>query len=155
MNTKDSSFAGLITPNCVDAKISAQDWQEAIEYGGKLLVRAGYCTPNYIEAMKQAVTDLGPYIVIAPGVAMPHARAESGVLSPGLSVCTLANPVSFGHKHNDPVDLVISFATLKADAHLVTLRQIVALLQDEARVAEVRQAPDSAALYQALTRKTN
>lgn len=54
----------------------ADDYKEAIRIGGNLLVNDGKATPEYASAMIDAVQEFGPYIVIAPGIAMPHARPE-------------------------------------------------------------------------------
>lgn len=147
----NSSFESLITPSLVRAAAEVDDWRAAVEIVGGLLQEDGACTPEYVEAMKQAVVDLGPYMVVAPGVAMPHARPEAGVLRAGLAVATLATPVPFGHEANDPVRLVIGFAAIDKDAHLATIQQIVALLQDSERTAAVHAARTDDELYAALT----
>lgn len=46
--------------------------------GGELLEKSGAIEPRYIDAMINTVKEIGPYIVIAPGIAMPHARPEAG-----------------------------------------------------------------------------
>ncbi|MBV7362997.1 PTS sugar transporter subunit IIA [Actinomycetaceae bacterium TAE3-ERU4] len=147
----NSSFAGIITPECVKATAEVNDWRDAVKIVGGLLKDSEICTDGYVEAMQQAVIDLGPYMVVAPGVAMPHARPEAGVIKPGIAVATLTTPVNFGHKKNDPVNLVIGFAAIDKDAHLKTLQQIVALLQDEERTKAVRNAKTDEELYAALT----
>ena len=84
----------------------------------------------------------GPYIVIAPGLALAHARPGPEVRHDGLSVVTLAEPVEFGHAHNDPVSVVIGLAGVAADAHL-------------SAVAELANAFNDSAAIQALARATN
>ncbi|OUZ11970.1 hypothetical protein BHE97_03605 [Aeromicrobium sp. PE09-221] len=130
------------SPELLGTRIAATDWTDAVRAAGQLLVDAGRCTTGYVEAMQDAVRDLGPYMVVAPGVAMPHARPESGVLAPGVAIVTLASPVAFGHAANDPVDLVIAFAAIDKDAHLATLQRIVSLIQDDATLGALRSAPD-------------
>lgn len=145
-----TGLAGVVTADTVRARIAVTSWEEAVRASGELLVRAGACEPPYVEAMEQAVRDLGPYIVLAPGVAMPHARPESGVVRPGIAVVTLDTPVPFGHAANDPVDLVIPFAAVDKEAHLETLQRLVALLQDETALAQVRAASTDEELCAAL-----
>ncbi len=43
------------------------------------------------------------HIVIAPGIALPHARPEDGVIDSTVAVVRLAEPVNFGNEDNDPV----------------------------------------------------
>ncbi|QVQ53837.1 PTS sugar transporter subunit IIA [Spiractinospora alimapuensis] len=145
-----AGLAGVVTADTIRARIAVTSWEEAVRASGELLVRAGACEPPYVEAMEQAVRDLGPYIVLAPGVAMPHARPEAGVVRPGIAVVTLDTPVPFGHAANDPVDLVIPFAAVDKDAHLATLQRLVALLQDQTALDRVREATTDEELCTAL-----
>ena len=53
------------------------------------MVKNGTIEERYIDGMIETVKNLGPYIVIAPGVALPHARPEDGVIEPSMSLVTL------------------------------------------------------------------
>jgi PTS system ascorbate-specific IIA component len=64
------------------------------------------------------VEEQGPYIVLAPGVALAHARPEDGARRLGLGVAVLTKPVTFGHPTNDPVDVVFAFGSPDKDAHV-------------------------------------
>ena len=46
--------------------------------------------------MIDVVRDMGPYIVLAPGLAMPHARPEMGAKQVGAALVTLEKPIDFG-----------------------------------------------------------
>ncbi len=107
-----------LTPEMVRLQIHAADWEAAVRTAGVLLVDAGYVSPNYIEAMINAVHEMGPYMVLAPGLALAHARPEDGVLKMGISLVTLAAPVNFGSEANDPVALVIAFGGTDHKSHL-------------------------------------
>lgn len=124
--------------------VEAQSWREAVRAAGQLLVDTGCATAEYPAAMETAVVDLGPYIVIAPGVAMPHARPESGATRAGVAVVTLDRPVEFGHAANDPVSVVIAFAALDKDAHISVMQSIVRLVGDEAALTGLRAATTDA-----------
>lgn len=135
-----ADHGGLFAASTVRARVSAASWSDAIEAAGALLVESGSCDRSYVGAMRAAVSELGPYVVVAPGVAMPHARPEQGVHAPGVALATLDKPVKFGHPDNDPVDLVIPFAAVDKRSHLDTLRRLSELLADPAAVAAVRGA---------------
>ena len=51
--------------------------------------RCWFTEPTYTEAMIDVVRDMGPYIVLAPGLAMPHARPEMGAKQVGTALVTL------------------------------------------------------------------
>ncbi len=57
---------------------SVETWPQALEICGKPLLDAGVIAPEYITAIVQQHQKLGPYYVLAPGLAMPHARPEEG-----------------------------------------------------------------------------
>ena len=55
----------------VPALLSPED---VIRYSGKILVEAGKVEEQYVNEMIESYRKLGPYMVMAPGLAMPHAR---------------------------------------------------------------------------------
>jgi PTS system ascorbate-specific IIA component len=80
--------------------------------------------------MVAAIETLGPYVVLAPGLALAHARPSPAVRRTGLSWLTLASPVAFGHATNDPVRLVVGLAACDHEAHVAALSRLAALLGD-------------------------
>jgi PTS system ascorbate-specific IIA component len=138
----------------VTAKAVASDWRAAVRLAGELLVEAGLATDDYVDAMQEAREELGPYMVVAPGVAMPHARPARGVLAPGVALVTLAAPVPFGHTSNDPVDVVIAFSALNKSAHVATLQRIAALVADADALSAIRTASDDSELLAALAERS-
>lgn len=118
----------------------AQDWREAVRLGGQLLVSVGAAKPEYIEGMIECAEELGPYIVIGPGLAMPHARPEKGALKTWFSLVTLKTPVEFGNPDNDPVDVLFSFSATDKDAHIEALRQMATLCGDEDTFRKIQEA---------------
>lgn len=116
----------------IATNVAASDWREAIRCAGDGLVAGGVTTEDYTEQMIEAVEEHGPYIVIAPGVALAHARPSESVKKGGLSWVSLASPVEFGHKSNDPVSLVIGLAALDHTAHIEVLRAVAGILSNPA-----------------------
>ena len=92
--------------------------------------------------MVDMVKQLGPYMVIAPGIALAHARPESGARRIGLTLITLATPVCFGNAVNDPVDIVVALAALDNNSHVQLLARLARFLDDETNLAALRQAKD-------------
>jgi mannitol/fructose-specific phosphotransferase system IIA component (Ntr-type) len=90
--------------------------------------------------MVNTTKELGPYIVIAPGVAIPHSRPEDGVISPCMAFVKLASPVEFGNKENDPVHLLFALGALDHEQHVDALRQIAEVLMDEKKSKKLFEA---------------
>ena len=118
----------------------AADWRDAIRLAGDALVDSGCTTAEYTDAMIRMVDDHGPYIVIAPGLALAHARPGPEVRCDGLSVVTLAEPVEFGHAHNDPVRVVIGLAGVAAEGHLEAVAQLANAFNDAAAIPALAAA---------------
>ena len=118
----------LLNPQVVKLKAEADDWREAVRIAGNLLVENGLVEKVYVQAMIDLVEELGHYIVIMPGLALPHARASDGVLKNGLSLVTLKEPVFFNHPQNDPVHVLIAFCAQGNDTHLEVLARLARIL---------------------------
>jgi mannitol operon transcriptional antiterminator len=135
-----SNLTDMLPRDMIALKVSVGDWQEAVRVAGKLLVDSGAAEPRYVPAMIRMVEEIGPYIVIAPGIAIPHARPEEGAKKSSLSFVTLDPPVNFGNEHNDPVSIVIAFAAPRKEGHLEALKEVARLLEDSDRVERLKQA---------------
>jgi len=120
-----------LTKEQIAIQVKVEDWEGAVRAGGELMAEAGLCEPRYVEAMVQAVKDMGPYMVLAPGIALAHARPEDGMLAVGMSLITLADPVEFGSEANDPVRLVISFGGVDKEKHVGMLQELSRFLVEE------------------------
>jgi len=121
-----------LTPDMIALQVRVADWRQAVRAGGELLVKAGKCEVRYVDAMIKAVEEMGPYMVLAPGLALAHARPEDGVKQVGMSIITLATPVEFGSESNDPVKLVISFGGVDNKSHIGMLQELAEFLMEPA-----------------------
>jgi PTS system ascorbate-specific IIA component len=129
-----------LTASAVTIDAVASDWRQAVERAGEALVRAGSTTPEYTPRMIQVIDEFGAYIVIAPGLALAHARPGPDVLRDGLSVVTLAEPVLFGHPHNDPVGVVIGLAVTSSDAHVTSVAELANVFNDPEAIPALTSA---------------
>ncbi|GCL67647.1 PTS sugar transporter subunit IIA [Veillonella tobetsuensis] len=121
----------LLSEDNVSFHYPAETWEDVIRHGGQLMVDAGFTEPTYIEAMVEVVREMGPYIVLAPGLAMPHARPEMGVKQVGTALVTLEKPVDFGRPENDPVSVALFLCAPNKDEHIQLLTDIATLFEDE------------------------
>lgn len=120
-----------IDPARISLQVKVTNWEEAVRIAGNLMVQANYCEERYVDAMIKALSDMGPYMVLAPGIALAHARPEDGMLKVGMSLINLAEPVEFGSEKNDPVSLVIAFGGVDKEKHVKMLQHLSQFLMDE------------------------
>lgn len=129
-----------LTKDVIQLNIEVEDWEGAVRAGGQLLLDAEKCAPEYIDAMVRTVHEMGPYMVLAPGLALAHARPEDGTKQVGLSLITLKTPVPFGSQANDPVELVISFCAVDRESHVEVLKALADFLSKEDNQYLLREA---------------
>lgn len=125
--------------------------EEAIIAAGDALHASGSCNHEYVQAMVANYREFGPYFVIAPGLAMPHARPEQGAQHPQLSFIRLREPVVFGHSENDPVRLVLGLAATGQDEHIELIQKLVTLLGDESTYHLFLHSSDPDLIFRCFT----
>lgn len=145
------NLADELDERSILTKAHAADWREAIRLAGRALTASGATTDAYTDEMIAAIDQHGPYIVIAPGIALAHSRPSPAVHRTGLSWVTLAEPVAFGHSVNDPVSLIVGLAALDHDGHLEVMAALAGVLADEASLKSLLEAQSPAEVRERLS----
>ncbi|GAA1055610.1 hypothetical protein GCM10017608_22640 [Agromyces luteolus] len=120
------------------------DWRDAVRAAGRALARSGATLPGYADRMIDVLVEFGAYIVIAPGLALAHARPGPDVRRSGLSVVTLAEPVAFGHPHNDPVRVVLGLAVSNAEEHVASVADLANVFNERDAIDRIATAETAA-----------
>lgn len=107
---------------------SATDWKNAIRLSSQKLYKNGMISNNYIEKMVDNVEEFGPYIVIAPGIAMPHSRPEHGVIEGGFSITVFDKPINILGSN---AKVFITLACSHNTEHLEMLQLIATRLDND------------------------
>ncbi|MCK0470105.1 PTS sugar transporter subunit IIA [Halalkalibacter sp. APA_J-10(15)] len=117
------------TEKNVQFNVDALDWKDAIHKGVALLKRNGFVNEKYADEVINNVKEYGPYIVISPGIAIPHTRPENGALGVGVSLITLKEPIYFKTLET-PVKVLISFSATDNETHLEIIKVIVKIVEN-------------------------
>jgi ascorbate PTS system EIIA or EIIAB component len=120
-------LAKYLTQQTINIVDSVKDWKEAIQLCASPLLTSNIISSNYVEAIFKSHEAMGPYYVLAPGIAMPHARPEQGVNQLGLSMLVVKQGVNFNSADNDPVYLITLLAAVDSTSHIEMLTQLAAL----------------------------
>lgn len=111
----------------------ADDWKDAIRKSCSPLVRTGCANEEYAARVIECVEEFGPYIVLVPGLAIPHStKGAPGVRCTAVSFVKFEQPVRF-----DPDDrekdatLFFALAAVDEEAHVKNMRQLFKILSDE------------------------
>ncbi|EIC92051.1 hypothetical protein IMCC13023_05300 [Candidatus Aquiluna sp. IMCC13023] len=102
------------------AQDASPSFADAVSQSVSLLVASGKAQLSYVDEVLESLKTLGPYFVIAPGLALAHAKPSDSVPAPGMALLKLAQPVISGSA-NDPVSLVFSMCSPNASEHMEML----------------------------------
>lgn len=117
------------------------DWRDAVRAACAPLLADSTIEKEYPEIIIEKVEELGPYIVIAPNICIPHAERGRGVNDTAMCFMKTEKPVSFDP--NDPDKDARIFVVLAAtddEVHLNNLMALSETLSDEDIVAKVLEA---------------
>ncbi|WP_261903395.1 PTS sugar transporter subunit IIA [Vibrio fortis] len=103
----------------------------ALEVTCSKLIENGKVEKSYLEAIQQKHKDIGAYYVLAPKIAMPHARPEDGVNEACLQVTVFKNGVDLESEDNGEVYFSITLAAMDSDSHIQTIMALSELFQND------------------------
>jgi PTS system ascorbate-specific IIA component len=129
-----------LPPEAVALGVRVDDWRSAVRAAGEVLASAGFTEPAYADEMIRMIDEHGPYVVIAPGLALAHARPGPAVLKDGIAVVTLARPVDFGHPYNDPVSVIVALAVVSSEAQIALVAELANVFNDSNAITELAEA---------------
>jgi len=134
----------MLTEDVIRIYDSAENWQQAIQFGCQPLLDNGAIEQSYVDAIYRTHQEIGPYYVVGPGIAMPHARPEDGVNRLSLSLIIIKNGVNFNNEENDPVKLLLTLAATDSESHVVAIQQLVELFMNEEHIEAICNASNVA-----------
>ena len=137
---------GLVKLENVQICEKANDWRQAIKISVQPLEQGGYVKSCYKDGIIENVEKLGPYIMIADEIAMPHARPEQGAIETQIGITLFREGVRFDGKETT-ARLFVTLAAKDSDSHVDALVKISELLSDDETVEEILEASDVQTLY--------
>ena len=132
----------ILTDHNIQITSEAMDWKESIRFGARPLLNEGAITENYIDEMIHSVEEYGPYIVLAPHMALAHARPEDGAKKLGLSLTVFQAPVSFGESDDQQVSVMFCLSAIDSFSHLNIMKSLVNLIRATNKIEELSKATD-------------
>ena len=123
--------------------------KEALQEIGEVLEEAGSTKAQYTNNMIQSYQELGPYFVIAPGIALAHAKPDESVLANDVALIVCQEPVVF-NSHNDPVTLLFGLCATSGSSHMENIMEMANLLSDENKINRIKSATSPHKIAQVL-----
>lgn len=139
----------LITADRIQIIEKAENWKEALGIASKPLLKDGSITESYVDAMMGLVEKMGPYIVLAPGIALPHARKEDGVNKLAMSLLCCKEKVYFNEEKY--ANLFFVLASDDGRSHIDALMHLSKLFSDESKLDQFLKAESVEELVEMIT----
>jgi ascorbate PTS system EIIA or EIIAB component len=117
-------------------------WQEAIKLSCKPIQKDGTVDESYAQSIIDCVTKYGPYIIIMPGVAMPHSQENArGVNKTAISFMKVEEPVHFDLNDSEKdARLFFTLASCDPEQHIENIKKLSEMLMNEDLVNELKEA---------------
>ena len=117
------------------------DWRDAVRAACQPLIDDGSIKTVYPDEIIKKVEELGPYIVIAPNLCIPHAQEGVGVNETAMCFMKTEKPVHFDP--NDPekdARVFVVLASTDNNIHLQNLALLVETMSDEEKFSKILEA---------------
>ncbi len=110
---------------------SVPTWEDAVWLSAKPLLDNEIIEKRYCDKVISNVNELGPYICIAPNIAISHARPEDGANGLGMTILVLEEPAYFEKNQTRPARVIVTLAAPDNEQHLLALQQLSQLLMED------------------------
>lgn len=132
----------LVEKNRVGFYEKFDSWEEAIKASCKPLLEDNSIEDVYVDSMIDCVKKYGPYIVLAPNIAMPHSQeCAEGVNNTAISFMKVEQPVEFEKGNPEKnAQLFFTLASNNHEKHLENMSKLAIVLANEDIVKELLQA---------------
>lgn len=106
------------------------NWEEAVRGGCEKLVEKNIIEPIFVDSIVNNIKEHGPYIVLVPGIAMPHStQGGEGVRDTAISFMKINKPVYFDEEKY--AQLFFTLAAVDNDKHFENMAKLMELLMNE------------------------
>ncbi len=118
------------------------NWESAIEKSYEPLLKDNTVEKRYVDAVIECVKKFGPYIVIVPGIAMPHSsEGAQGCNGTAISFMKVENEVDFDPEDPDKkAKLFFSLAAIDHEQHIQNIQSLMETLMNEEIVEALNDA---------------
>ncbi len=126
----------ILTKDRIVLEDNVETWEQAIQHASKPLIDQKIIENNYVTSMIESVQEFGPYIVIAPEIAIAHARPDNNVNEVGLSLLKLDDHINFSNDGHY-ASLIFVLSAVDSNSHLGILQSLAQLLGNKENVEKL------------------
>lgn len=148
-NEEGYDLSNILPVQNIEFKQRADSWQTAVDMSTGVMVAHDAISGEYAESVIQQINKYGPYMVVAPGVMLVHAKASDldkrQYPQPVMSLIRFADPVVF----EDDVTATLIFALYSPSPrmHLNALAQLTELLSNSTSRQKLFEAQTASEIF--------
>ncbi len=118
----------------------ALDWETSIRRACSPLVASGVADERYEEAIIACIQKHGPYVVILPGVCLPHSTENAeGALGTAIGFMRCSQPVSFAEGNPDKdAQIFFTLVSTNPDEHMENMQKLYGILTNSELVEKLK-----------------
>ncbi|HEJ7574817.1 TPA: PTS sugar transporter subunit IIA [Klebsiella michiganensis] len=109
-------------------------WRSAVHLACRPLEEQGKITGGYARAIISATEQDGPWYILSPAFALPHARPEAGVLSRNSALSLLCCSEAVDFPEHPGIRLIVVLAAADSEQHIQTIQRLVCWLNEGERL---------------------
>lgn len=128
----------LLTADRIQFTDDSLDWRAAVRLASAPLIEDGSITQNYVRAMIDSIETTGPYIVLTPGVALPHARPFEGAKKLAMAMLCSKKRIYFNEEKYANILVVLS--SVDGHSHINALVHLSNMFSEEEALEKFIQA---------------
>lgn len=125
-----------------------ESWEDAFRAAVVPLTQRNYVTMAYADSIIKAVKEMGPYVIIVPGICLPHAEDKENVLQSGVCLMKTAKPVVFSDNPDEYASVFFVIACKDSETHQENMVRLSELLADEELMATLQQVSTESELLE-------
>ena len=131
----------LLTADRIRFTDFVQDWRDAVRLAAAPLIEDGSITQNYVRAMIDSIETTGPYIILTPGVALPHARPSEGAKKLAMSMLCSKERIYFSDQKY--ANLIIVLSSVDGHSHINALVHLSNIFGEEETLKQFMEAKNA------------
>lgn len=112
------------------------DWRSAIRLACRPLEQQGKITEGYASTIISATEQDGPWYILSPTFALPHARPQAGMLSKNSALSLLCCSEAVDFPDHPGIRLIVVLAAADGVQHIQTIQRLVCWLDEGERLQQ-------------------
>ncbi len=134
-------FDEIIEKGLYDFREEVDSWEDAIEKSCEKLIEKDIVDENYPKQIIETVNKYGPYIVLVPGVAMPHCQeCAEGVKDTSIAFMKVNKPVVFDEDDREKdARLFFTIASTDSEKHMKNICALSEILCNEEVIEDLNK----------------